>query len=144
MMQRWLCAGPAPGTSHSPCPTVVVGLHCRLSAALLLQQYYAAAAGCLLLLLQQRLLCCCCVYMVPVCVCMCVCCQARAKETVERYGVGSCGPRGFYGTFDVHLELEKALAGFMGQEEAIIYRWVGACVWEAGLWLRVVCRCGPC
>jgi serine palmitoyltransferase len=49
--------------------------------------------------------------------------QRRARETVERYGVGSCGPRGFYGTFDVHLELEKALAHFMGQEEAIIYRW---------------------
>jgi serine palmitoyltransferase len=48
--------------------------------------------------------------------------QRRARETVECYGVGSCGPRGFYGTFDVHLELEKALAQFMGQEEAIIYR----------------------
>eukprot|EP00775_Hariotina_reticulata_P007301 gene7301-7514_t len=47
--------------------------------------------------------------------------QRHAQETVERYGVGSCGPRGFYGTFDVHLELEKAIAQFMGQEEAIIY-----------------------
>lgn len=36
--------------------------------------------------------------------------------------MGSCGPRGFYGTFDVHLDLEKALAAFMGQEEGIIYR----------------------
>lgn len=44
---------------------------------------------------------------------------------MEKYGVGSCGPRGFYGTFDVHLDLEKALAEFMGQEEGIIYRWVG-------------------
>ena len=26
-----------------------------------------------------------------------------------KYGVGSCGPRGFYGTIDVHLELEVAL-----------------------------------
>lgn len=48
--------------------------------------------------------------------------QRRARETVEHYGVGSCGPRGFYGTFDVHLHLEKALAEFMGQEEGIIYR----------------------
>lgn len=47
--------------------------------------------------------------------------QARGRETVEKYGVGSCGPRGFYGTFDVHLDLEKALAAFMGQEEGIIY-----------------------
>ncbi len=40
---------------------------------------------------------------------------------MERYGVGSCGPRGFYGTFDVHLQLEQDLAKFMGEEEAIIY-----------------------
>jgi len=31
--------------------------------------------------------------------------QAAARTTVERYGVGSCGPRGFYGTFDVHLQV---------------------------------------
>jgi hypothetical protein len=31
--------------------------------------------------------------------------QAAARATVERYGVGSCGPRGFYGTFDVHLQV---------------------------------------
>lgn len=46
---------------------------------------------------------------------------AAARATVERYGVGSCGPRGFYGTFDVHLDLERDLAKFMGEEEAIIY-----------------------
>lgn len=61
------------------------------------------------------------------CACSCACsppllAQARGRETVEKYGVGSCGPRGFYGTFDVHLDLEKALAQFMGQEEGIIYR----------------------
>jgi len=57
--------------------------------------------------------------------CLLLAAQARGRETVEKYGVGSCGPRGFYGTFDVHLDLEKALAEFMGQEEGIIYRWVG-------------------
>jgi serine palmitoyltransferase len=35
--------------------------------------------------------------------------------------VGSCGPRGFYGTVDVHLDLEQELAKFLGAEEAIIY-----------------------
>jgi serine palmitoyltransferase len=35
--------------------------------------------------------------------------------------VGSCGPRGFYGTIDVHLELEEKAAKFMGVEEAILY-----------------------
>lgn len=44
-----------------------------------------------------------------------------AIKTVEKYGVGSCGPRGFYGTIDVHLELEQRLAKFMQVEEGIIY-----------------------
>jgi serine palmitoyltransferase len=44
-----------------------------------------------------------------------------ARSTIERYGVGSCGPRGFYGTFDVHLELEKKLADFLGCDEGIVY-----------------------
>lgn len=35
--------------------------------------------------------------------------------------IGSCGPRGFYGTVDVHLELEENLAKFMNYEECIIY-----------------------
>lgn len=44
-----------------------------------------------------------------------------ALESISKYGVGSCGPRGFYGTVDVHLELEKRLAQFMQVEEAILY-----------------------
>ncbi|XP_011629805.1 serine palmitoyltransferase 1 [Pogonomyrmex barbatus] len=44
-----------------------------------------------------------------------------AVAAVKKYGVGSCGPRGFYGTVDVHLELEERLAKFMNMEEAIIY-----------------------
>ncbi|EFJ44316.1 hypothetical protein VOLCADRAFT_82885 [Volvox carteri f. nagariensis] len=42
-------------------------------------------------------------------------------ETVDTYGVGSCGPRGFYGTIDKHLDLEKELADYYGTEAAIIY-----------------------
>ena len=38
-----------------------------------------------------------------------------------RYGCGSCGPRGFYGTIDLHLNLEEKLARFVGSEAAIIY-----------------------
>ena len=34
--------------------------------------------------------------------------QAACQKTVEKYGIGSCGPRGFYGTIDVHLTLEVA------------------------------------
>ncbi|XP_015266123.1 PREDICTED: serine palmitoyltransferase 1 [Gekko japonicus] len=44
-----------------------------------------------------------------------------AQASLAKYGVGTCGPRGFYGTFDVHLELEERLAKFMRTEEAIIY-----------------------
>lgn len=35
--------------------------------------------------------------------------------------LGSCGPRGFYGTSDVHLELEVRLAKFMQVEAAVLY-----------------------
>ncbi|XP_026128971.1 serine palmitoyltransferase 1 [Carassius auratus] len=47
--------------------------------------------------------------------------KLKALSSLKKYGVGTCGPRGFYGTFDVHLELEERLAKFMGTEEAIIY-----------------------
>lgn len=42
-------------------------------------------------------------------------------KVVETYGVGSCGPRGFYGTTDKHLELERRLANWLHTEAAIIY-----------------------
>jgi hypothetical protein len=32
--------------------------------------------------------------------------KARCAATIDKYGVGACGPRGFYGTIDVHLQLE--------------------------------------
>lgn len=44
-----------------------------------------------------------------------------AINSIKKYGVGSCGPRGFYGTVDVHLALEERLAKFMDQEEAVLY-----------------------
>ncbi|KAL8570676.1 hypothetical protein ACOMHN_039111 [Nucella lapillus] len=47
--------------------------------------------------------------------------EEEAIKALMKYGVGSCGPRGFYGTMDVHLELEEKLAGFMRTEEAILY-----------------------
>lgn len=45
----------------------------------------------------------------------------KSEEAIRRYGPGSCGPRGFYGTIDVHIELEKKLAAFMGYEEAVLF-----------------------
>ncbi|EEB13768.1 serine palmitoyltransferase, putative [Pediculus humanus corporis] len=47
--------------------------------------------------------------------------QSHATQSINKYGVGSCGPRGFYGTVDVHLELEEKLAEFLEVEEACVY-----------------------
>ncbi|KAJ1926091.1 serine palmitoyltransferase component [Tieghemiomyces parasiticus] len=47
--------------------------------------------------------------------------KEHAVHTLRKYGVGSCGPPGFYGTLDVHIDLERRLASFIGTEEAIIY-----------------------
>lgn len=41
--------------------------------------------------------------------------------SIEKYGVGSCGPRGFYGTLDVHLQLEEKIAEFMGYDQAVLF-----------------------
>ncbi|KAJ3679812.1 hypothetical protein LUZ60_016090 [Juncus effusus] len=40
---------------------------------------------------------------------------------LEKYGVGSCGPRGFYGTIDVHLDCETRIAKFIGTPDSILY-----------------------
>ncbi|KAJ2077221.1 serine palmitoyltransferase component [Coemansia sp. RSA 988] len=45
----------------------------------------------------------------------------HAVESLRKYGVGTCGPPGFYGTLDVHMELEKQIAGFIGHSAAILY-----------------------
>lgn len=44
-----------------------------------------------------------------------------AIETVKKAGVGACGPAGFYGFSDIHLELEKQIANLLGRQEAILY-----------------------
>ncbi|KAM0928930.1 hypothetical protein ACQ4PT_001936 [Festuca glaucescens] len=41
--------------------------------------------------------------------------------SLEKYGVGSCGPRGFYGTIDVHLDCEAKIATFLGTPDSILY-----------------------
>ncbi|XP_014677729.1 PREDICTED: serine palmitoyltransferase 1-like [Priapulus caudatus] len=47
--------------------------------------------------------------------------EEAAITSLKTYGVGSCGPRGFYGTVDAHLQLEDKLAKFLGVEEAVLY-----------------------
>lgn len=44
-----------------------------------------------------------------------------AVEATKKYGTGCAGSRFLNGTLDLHLELEKELAEFVGKEEAIIY-----------------------
>lgn len=44
-----------------------------------------------------------------------------AIDTLREYGVGSCGPMGFYGTIDVHTAFENKVAEFLDVESAIIY-----------------------
>lgn len=42
-------------------------------------------------------------------------------DTMKAYGCGACGPRGFYGTTDVHLRTEEMLSEFCDTEQAILY-----------------------
>ncbi|KAA6322886.1 8-amino-7-oxononanoate synthase [termite gut metagenome] len=44
-----------------------------------------------------------------------------AIEATRKYGTSCAGSRFLNGTLDLHLELEKELAEFVGKEEAIIY-----------------------
>lgn len=44
-----------------------------------------------------------------------------AVEATKKYGTGCAGSRFLNGTLDLHLELEKELAEFVGKEDAIIY-----------------------
>lgn len=47
--------------------------------------------------------------------------EEEAKKTLRHYGVGSCGPRAFYGTMDLHLFMEEQLQKFMEVESTILY-----------------------
>ncbi|KAI8096600.1 pyridoxal phosphate-dependent transferase [Halteromyces radiatus] len=47
--------------------------------------------------------------------------RQKAIDALKNYGVGTCGPPGFYGTLDIHMQLEKDIARFLGTDEAIIY-----------------------
>lgn len=47
--------------------------------------------------------------------------KERAIQILRNYGVGACGPPGFYGTQDVHMDTEKEIARFLGAKECIVY-----------------------
>ncbi|KAJ9623879.1 serine palmitoyltransferase component [Taxawa tesnikishii (nom. ined.)] len=47
--------------------------------------------------------------------------KEKAVATLRTYGVGPCGPPGFYGTQDVHAALEADIAAHLGSPAAIVY-----------------------
>jgi serine palmitoyltransferase len=47
--------------------------------------------------------------------------REKAIETLRIYGVGPCGPPGFYGTQDVHKKAEADIATHLGVRGCIIY-----------------------
>jgi 8-amino-7-oxononanoate synthase len=46
---------------------------------------------------------------------------AGARDALDRYGTGLTGSRLLNGTIELHLELERELAEWMGTEEAIVF-----------------------
>ncbi|KAK9323778.1 pyridoxal phosphate-dependent transferase [Lipomyces orientalis] len=45
----------------------------------------------------------------------------QAIKTVREYGVGACGPSGFYGTGEVHIKTEKDISNFLRVPASLIY-----------------------
>ncbi|EER44122.1 serine palmitoyltransferase [Histoplasma capsulatum H143] len=47
--------------------------------------------------------------------------KEKAIQTLRTYGVGPCGPPGFYGTQDVHIRTEADIAASLGVPACIVY-----------------------
>lgn len=47
--------------------------------------------------------------------------KEKAIQTLRTYGVGPCGPPGFYGTQDVHVKTEADIAAHLGAPACIVY-----------------------
>ncbi|MCJ1261686.1 serine palmitoyltransferase component [Lobaria immixta] len=47
--------------------------------------------------------------------------KEKAIQTLRTYGVGPCGPPGFYGTQDVHMKTEADIASYLGVPACIVY-----------------------
>ncbi|MBQ3908550.1 MAG: aminotransferase class I/II-fold pyridoxal phosphate-dependent enzyme [Prevotella sp.] len=45
----------------------------------------------------------------------------KAKEALDKYGTGCAGSRFLNGTLDLHIQLEKELAEFVGKEESLCF-----------------------
>lgn len=47
--------------------------------------------------------------------------KEAAIDAIKKYGTGCAGSRFLNGTLDLHIELERRLAEFVGKEDAIVY-----------------------
>lgn len=47
--------------------------------------------------------------------------ETAAIKALKYWGVGACSPRGFYGTFEIHLECEERFEKFMNTDMAVLY-----------------------
>jgi 8-amino-7-oxononanoate synthase len=47
--------------------------------------------------------------------------KEASKKAIDKYGTGCAGSRFLNGTLDIHLELEKKLAEFVGKEAALVF-----------------------
>ena len=47
--------------------------------------------------------------------------KEAAKIAIDKYGTGCAGSRFLNGTLDIHLELERRLAAFVGKESAVLF-----------------------
>ena len=53
--------------------------------------------------------------------------REAAQAALTKYGCGSCGPRGFYGSIDVHEQLEARVASFSNTKQAIAFSDAASC-----------------
>jgi 8-amino-7-oxononanoate synthase len=47
--------------------------------------------------------------------------KEASKKAIDKYGSGCAGSRFLNGTLDIHVELEKRLASYVGKEDAVLF-----------------------
>lgn len=47
--------------------------------------------------------------------------KKECKETISDYGIGTCGPPSFFGTLDLHRELEIKITQILKTEDTVLY-----------------------
>jgi 8-amino-7-oxononanoate synthase len=47
--------------------------------------------------------------------------KEASKKAIDKYGTGCAGSRFLNGTLDIHIELERRLANYVGMEDAVIF-----------------------